>query len=433
MNVTLWGTRGSLPTPGPETTRYGGNTSCVEVRGRCGELLVLDAGTGIRRLGATIDPDVRRVDLLLTHLHMDHIEGLGFFAPLFRRELEIHIWGPASTTLDLRARLGRYLSPPIFPVRLRDLPCALELHDVVSEERFAIGGLEVCSALVCHPGPTVGFRISEGDAALAYLPDHEPALGSIDFPSDPAWMSGFDLAKDASLLIHDSQYVHYESAARSGARMRGGDDSFAVQAARILGQTPLPDFVVVLLGGNDICSRDCAQPGACGSPLFSDAEWREAIGLGLSPLVASLPEQATVYLGSVPRVQDLYAAGQAKEDVEDDVNCDAVWQTFDICRIATDTATRNGETQAQRLAAIGARQRRYNEILREEALAWDSNANGQNPRGVRVVAEYTDELGDSVGTLLFGANDVNGSDCFHPSLQGQNAIAERLWRNSPVR
>lgn len=216
MNVTLWGTRGSLPTPGPETTRYGGNTSCVEVRGRDGSLLVLDAGTGIRRLGSMIGPEVRRIDLLLTHLHLDHIEGLGFFAPLFCRELEIHVWGPASTTLDLRARLSRYLSPPIFPVRLRDLPCKLELHDVVSEDRFRVGELEIRSALVCHPGPTVGFRISEGHASLAYLPDHEPALGAIDFPREPEWMSGFELAADASLLIHDAQYGHEEYAGRIG-------------------------------------------------------------------------------------------------------------------------------------------------------------------------------------------------------------------------
>jgi len=251
-----------------------------------------------------------------------------------------------------------------------------------------------------------------------------------------SWFDG----DDSSVFALLDRYRHFDAsigansgAARSGARMRGGSDSFQVQAARILGQVPGPDLVVVLLGGNDICSRDCAQPGACGSPLFSDAEWREAIGLGLSPLVASLPAHATVYLGSVPRVQDLYAAGQAKEDVEDDVNCDAVWQTFDICRIATATGTVNGETHAQRLLAIGARQRRYNEILREEALAYDSNANGLNPAGVQVVAEYVDEFTDSVGTFTFGPHDINGSDCFHPSLQGQNAIAERLWRNSPVR
>lgn len=216
MKVTLWGTRGSLPTPGPETTRYGGNTSCVEVRGRDGSLVVLDAGTGIRRLGATIGPEVRRVDLLLTHLHFDHIEGLGFFAPLFRRDLEVHIWGPASTTLDLRARLGRYLSPPIFPVRLRDLPCALELHDVASIDHLRIGELEIRAALLCHPGPTVGFRISEGDSSLTYLPDHEPAFGSIDFPRNPEWTSGFELAADSSLLIHDAQYGNEEYADRVG-------------------------------------------------------------------------------------------------------------------------------------------------------------------------------------------------------------------------
>ncbi|MGH7289631.1 MAG: MBL fold metallo-hydrolase, partial [Myxococcota bacterium] len=183
-----------------------GNTSCVGVRCRDGSVVVLDAGTGIRRLGATIGPEVRRVDLLLTHLHLDHIEGLGFFAPLFRRGLEVHIWAPASTTLDLRARLSRYLSPPIFPVRLRDLPCELELHDVVGADRLPIGDLDVRTALVCHPGPTVGYRIREGDVSLAYLPDHEPAFGSVDFPRNPEWTSGFELAADADLLIHDAQY-----------------------------------------------------------------------------------------------------------------------------------------------------------------------------------------------------------------------------------
>ena len=206
MKVTLWGTRGSLATPGPETVRYGGNTSCVEVRGADGTLLVLDAGTGIRRLGARLGPEAGRVDVLLTHLHMDHIQGLGFFRPLDQSGQEVHIWGPPSTTLDLRARVSRYLSPPLFPVRLRELPSRLTLHDVpLAPEEIRIGGLRICAALVCHPGPTVGYRISDDSATIAYSPDHEPLLGAARLPSSD-WISGFDLAANADLLIHDSQY-----------------------------------------------------------------------------------------------------------------------------------------------------------------------------------------------------------------------------------
>ena len=215
MRVTLWGTRGSLAVPGPETVRYGGNTSCVEVRGNGNALLVLDAGTGIQRLGAKLRGGGKRIDLLLTHLHMDHIQGLGFFEPLYERGREIHIWGPPSPTLDLRTRLARYLSPPLFPVRLRDLPCRLTLHNV-PPERFEVGGLEVEAELVCHPGTTVGYRISEGIRSVAYLPDHEPALGVCEFPGEPEWTSGFNLAAGADLLIHDAQYTTEEYQKRVG-------------------------------------------------------------------------------------------------------------------------------------------------------------------------------------------------------------------------
>lgn len=214
MRIKLWGTRGSLAAPGPETLRYGGNTSCVEVRGADGTLLILDAGTGIRRLGETVS-EVPRVDLLLTHLHMDHIQGLGFFGPLDRPGQEVHIWGPPSTTLDLRARLTRYMSPPLFPVRLRELPCRLTLHDVPME-RFRIGGFTIEASLVCHPGATVGYRIAEDSVSIAYLPDHEPALGVRDFPEVPAWTSGLDLAAGVDLLIHDAQYTAAEYPPRVG-------------------------------------------------------------------------------------------------------------------------------------------------------------------------------------------------------------------------
>lgn len=205
MKVTLWGTRGSLPSPGTETARYGGNTSCVEIRGANDAVLVLDAGTGIRRLGMSLPQKLRRVDILLTHLHMDHIQGLGFFAPLYDPDVEVHIWGPASTTQSLRTRLMRYLSPPLFPVHLRDLPCQLVIHEV-PYGLFEIGAFRISCTLLCHPGPTVGYRIASGNGALAYLPDHEPALGTRAFPLSADWTSGYGVAADADLLIHDAQY-----------------------------------------------------------------------------------------------------------------------------------------------------------------------------------------------------------------------------------
>jgi phosphoribosyl 1,2-cyclic phosphodiesterase len=217
VQVTLWGTRGSLATPGPEMARYGGNTSCVGVLGREGTMLVLDAGTGIRRLGAAIPQSVRRIDILLTHLHMDHIQGLGFFAPLYRPDLEVHIWGPGSATLNLQGRLVRYLSPPLFPVSLSELPCKLAFHDLATGVA-EIGEFRVSSVLVCHPGPTVGYRIAEaGGGVMTYLPDHEPALGLLKFPQLPrAWTSGAELAADVDLLIHDSQYSSAEYSGHCG-------------------------------------------------------------------------------------------------------------------------------------------------------------------------------------------------------------------------
>jgi phosphoribosyl 1,2-cyclic phosphodiesterase len=215
MIVRLWGTRGSLASSGRDTAGYGGNTASVEVRSADGGILALDAGTGIRRLGAVIDPVVERVDVLLTHLHMDHIQGLGFFAPFFRRAGEVHVWGPASVTTDLRTRLTRYLSPPLFPVRIRDLDARVILHDA-PEEPIRIGGFEVVASHVIHPGPTLGYRISADGASIAYLPDHEPALGARRFPEGPRLTSGFDLASGVDLLIHDGQYSDDELATRIG-------------------------------------------------------------------------------------------------------------------------------------------------------------------------------------------------------------------------
>ncbi len=212
--VRLWGTRGSIASAGPETVAYGGNTSCVEVEGDDGTVLILDAGTGVRRVGDTYR-EPRRLDILLTHLHMDHIQGLGFFGPFFRSDFEVHIWGPPSTTLDLRTRLTRYLSPPLFPVRLRDVAARLELHDVPADP-FQIGSFEVSAETVIHPGPTLGYRVANGGTVVTYLPDHEPALGARALPNEPDWTSGHRLAENATLLLHDAQYTSEEYDERVG-------------------------------------------------------------------------------------------------------------------------------------------------------------------------------------------------------------------------
>jgi phosphoribosyl 1,2-cyclic phosphodiesterase len=214
VKVTLWGTRGSIAAPGVENARYGGNTACVEVRGDAGTLVVLDAGTGLRRLGAAIGRTHPRIDLLLTHLHMDHIQGLGFFAPLFDPDVEVHIWGPATPAMPLRRRLMRYLAPPLFPVHLRDVP-NLVLHDLASGT-FTVGEFRVTADLLCHPGFTLGYRLESSGGTLAYLSDHEPALGHAEFPGRPEWTSGYALARDADLLVHDAQYGGDEYPAHVG-------------------------------------------------------------------------------------------------------------------------------------------------------------------------------------------------------------------------
>ena len=213
MRVSIWGSRGSIAAAGPDTVRYGGNTSCVEVTALDGTRLILDAGTGLRRLGASLDGGAHVAHLLLTHLHMDHIIGLGFFRPFFDPDAELHVWGPPSTTLDLRTRLTRYLSPPLFPVRLRDLDSHLELHDVPMQT-WAIGPFLVTADLIVHPGPTVGYRITEGDRSFAYLPDHEPALGGLD--GEAEWTSGWALAEGVDVLFHDAQYTRTEYESRVG-------------------------------------------------------------------------------------------------------------------------------------------------------------------------------------------------------------------------
>jgi len=207
VRARIWGCRGSLATPGPSTVRYGGNTSSIEIRTAHNELLVLDAGTGVRELGRALgtEPPVR-IDLLLTHLHLDHIEGLGFFAPIFDERCTITIWGPTQGDGTLRDRIVDYLSPPLFPLRFEQLPARIEVNEVW-EDAWELAGLRIRSSPVRHRGPTLGFRLDENGTALAYVPDNEPAL-------EPE--SGLDLATGATVLLHDAQYTAEEYATRVG-------------------------------------------------------------------------------------------------------------------------------------------------------------------------------------------------------------------------
>jgi phosphoribosyl 1,2-cyclic phosphodiesterase len=172
-------------------------------------MLALDAGTGIRSLGLALTAEPARLHILLTHLHLDHIQGLVFFAPAFRAQTEIVIWGPASPEASLRDRIARYISAPLSPVEVRELPCDVSFRHC-PETEWEIGSARIRAASVSHRGPTLGYRIDDGDSSLAYIPDHEPALGVDLDELDEDWISGFALARDASLLIHDGQYADAE-------------------------------------------------------------------------------------------------------------------------------------------------------------------------------------------------------------------------------
>jgi len=216
--------------------RYGGNTSSVQLLFDSGEQLLLDSGTGIRTLGLSLAASPH-VNILLTHLHLDHIQGLMFFPPCFRADAEITIWGPASPEALLEDRIARYISAPLSPVEVRELPCSVSFRDTPPSE-WRIGSATVVCEAVNHRGPTLGFRVTEGDTTVCYIPDHEPVLGTELASVDPEWISGFDLARDADLLIHDCQYTDEEYPDHVGWGHSGMSDALTfasrVGAQRVL-------------------------------------------------------------------------------------------------------------------------------------------------------------------------------------------------------
>jgi len=247
------------------------------------------------------------------------------------------------------------------------------------------------------------------------------------------WASAVTSVHDLYKAI-DPSITANKDAAQTGAEMVGRNDTerpFAEQAAMIVAQSPVPDHVEMIFGGNDICSRDCVDPENCDDPLYTGEEWRQAVRTGLNTLMSGLPANSSILMGSVPRVQDIRQAGVDKQNADEWVNCDSLWSSYDVCRIVTDPGVLNGETMAARHAGVAAAQQQYNAITRSEVEAYNSNSNGLNPNGIELVAEYVDENTPSGGTFAFGADEINGGDCFHPNVATQSKIAELMWNGNP--
>lgn len=214
MKVKLHGTRGSYPTSSRENQRYGGNTPCIEIIGG-DQHIIMDAGTGILGIDFDAYQDAKRIDIFLTHLHMDHIQGLAFCKPLFNPNQEVHIWGPKDSGESLQVRLNRFLSPPLFPIPLRDIPSRLMIEEM-PETPMQLGTFRITSEYISHPGPTLGFRVESEGKVVTYLPDHEPVIGRNALYPEDDWVSGFGLAEGTNLLIHDSQYSREEYQSKFG-------------------------------------------------------------------------------------------------------------------------------------------------------------------------------------------------------------------------
>jgi phosphoribosyl 1,2-cyclic phosphodiesterase len=232
MRLTFWGTRGSIPSPGRETVRYGGNTPCLELRLANDELIILDAGTGIKNLGEALAARNEPVDthLLISHPHWDHIQGFPFFKPNFVPGTRLTIVGYETEQVSLQKVVSDLMNKVYFPVHLDELKATLGFRNV-GEESFEIAGAHVQTILLNHPSFAVGYRISQGGKSIVYISDNEPfdyrvatAMQGVDSAIIDAYgrtdgdpnRRVFEFAKDADVLIHDATYTPEEYQSKIG-------------------------------------------------------------------------------------------------------------------------------------------------------------------------------------------------------------------------
>jgi phosphoribosyl 1,2-cyclic phosphodiesterase len=221
VSITFWGARGTIATPGPQTARFGGNTACVELTDGSGNLVILDAGTGIRSLGkALLTRNGRRgvqADIILSHAHWDHIQGLPYFAPLFMKGNVLKVWGPKQGDVEMETILRQMMHPAVFPVPLDALAATLEVEHVTVEEPIVTPGFRVRAMRVRHPAVTMGYRLERaGGPSVVYVTDDELGPGG-EYDVPKQWRKQFvEFCAGADLLIHDSTYTPEEYAAHTG-------------------------------------------------------------------------------------------------------------------------------------------------------------------------------------------------------------------------
>jgi phosphoribosyl 1,2-cyclic phosphodiesterase len=223
--IKFWGTRGSIAVPGPETLRYGGDTTCVELRAD-GEIVVLDAGSGIRPLGVALQKEFQgqpiNLSLLITHAHWDHIQGFPFFKPAYHSQNEIHIFGFDGAGASFREIMTEPMRAPFFPITMRELSARMDINRL-SEMKFSLGKVEIHAAFVNHPGICAGYRIFTSGGSVAFLPDHEPyefflhsTLGKQLAPEQAKEIVAAEQARlmeflrGSDVLILDAQYTDQE-------------------------------------------------------------------------------------------------------------------------------------------------------------------------------------------------------------------------------